>query len=71
MEAIYCQFCNKQLEVHEVWVPCYDDGGGLDAIDVEHHVDDCGCPGERNALQRISPLRPPQQPTYETDDLPW
>ena len=71
MEAIYCQFCNKQLEVSLHYVPCYDDGGGLDAFDVEEYVDDCGCPGERNARQRISPLRPPQQPTYESDELPF
>jgi hypothetical protein len=45
MERVYCQHCDKQLEVCEMMVPSYDDGGSVDAFDVEEYVHDCLCEG--------------------------
>ena len=49
MEKVYCQHCNKQLEVHVIMVPSYDDGGSVDGFDPEEHVSDCHCEGAYKA----------------------
>ena len=89
MHNHYCQYCNEQLKVSLHYVPCYDDGGGLDALDVNEHVHDCDCEGAINARRTptVQPMKPPQnhdnpshdddpfhgidEPSYETDELPF
>ena len=71
MYTHHCEHCNEQLEAYEVMAPSYDDGGSLDAIEVYTHVEDCDCAGAVKARQRVQPMRSPQQPPYETDDLPF
>jgi hypothetical protein len=63
----YCEHCNKQLEVSLHYVPCYDDGGGLEAMDVEERVHDCDCQGAPKAMYSVQPMRPVE----EIDDLPF
>lgn len=76
MRNYYCEHCQEQLEVSLHYVPCYDDGGGLDSMDVEERVHDCDCQGAQNAraiaTTIVQPMRPSQaEPPYETDDLPF
>lgn len=70
MRNYCCEHCNEQLEIKLVMTPSYDDGGGLDALDVEEDIQDCDCEGAVRARRCPTPMRPPQEPPYETDDLP-
>lgn len=45
MQVVYCKHCNEQLEVYEMVVPSYDDGGSVDGFDFEEHVFNCNCKG--------------------------
>lgn len=69
MSNYYCEHCQEQLEVSLHYVPCYDDGGGLDSMDVEEHVHDCDCEGAQNARTRV--IVQPMRPVEEIDDLPF
>ena len=31
--------CGQPVMVHESWSPCYDDGGGMDSIDIDISFD--------------------------------
>jgi hypothetical protein len=64
-----CIHCNKELLMTHSYVPCYDDGGGLDALDVVAHVDPCYC---KAAVKEREDTRLKFTPTNLTDDeLPF